>query len=273
VLSVACDGAEEPREMKPFLMARERRRIGRVVIPWLAAAAAILVVSSAVVLQRLKTPKQSPVVATKSMEESAVQASNPQASQPMKQMHEARRAAPSPVASAPAMVRPPVVEAGAAASESKGPEAPTALARKSMESQRMEAGIPASVSAFANSATSQALARAPAASLARPHWRINERGQPERVFGRGEWRPVLPNDIARMEVLAVFGGQVWVGGEKSQVFRSYDDGASWRIVPLPEKLGSTHTITHIRFESAQEITIEAADGATWTSTDGGESWK
>ena len=271
VLGVACDGADEPREMKPFLLAREGRRAWRVVIPSLAAAAAILVVSSAVVMQRLKTPTQSPAVARRT-EERPVEPAAPQPSQPMEQKHEARRVAPSPVASVPATVPSPPVAAGAAASQGKGAEAPTALPRRSIESQSMDAVIPASASAFANTTTSHALARAPAASIARPHWRINEQGQPERAFGQGAWRPVLPNDSARIDVLAVFGGQVWVGGENSQVFRSFDDGTSWRLVPLPEKQGSAHTIAHIRFESAQEITIEAADGATWTSTDGGESW-
>jgi hypothetical protein len=270
VLGMAYGGAEEPREMKLFLLGRERRRIWRVVIPSLAAAAAILVVSSAVVLQWMKAPKPNPVVATRHMEESPVRPAPAQPSQPVKQKHEARRAAPSPVASVPETVPSPAM---AVRSQGKGPEAPTAFARRSMESEKMETGIPASVSAFANTATSKALARAPAASLARPHWRINEQGQPERAFGQGAWHPVLPNDSARMEVLAVYGGEVWVGGEKTQVFHSFDDGVSWRVVPLPEKLGSTHTIAHIRFESAQEITIEAADGATWTSTDGGESWK
>jgi len=146
------------------------------------------------------------------------------------------------------------------------------LTRRSMESQRLDSPIPASATAFANTTTSRTLARSPADSVARPHWRINQEGQPERAFGQGTWRPVLPNDSARMEVLAVFGGQVWVGGEKSEVFRSFDDGTGWRLVPLPEKQGSAHTIAHIRFESAQEITIEASDETTWTTADGGESW-
>lgn len=273
VLGLASSGAEEPREMRPFLLGREERRAWHVVIPWLTAAAAILVVSSAVVLQRLKTPTQNPVVATRRMEERPVQPTPLQRPQPMKQKHEGRPAEQSPDASAPPMILSPSVAAGAAASQGKGPEPPTELARRSKESQRMGAETPASVSAFANTTTSHALAAASAASVTRPHWRINEQGQPERAFGQGTWHPVLPSDGARMEVLAVFGGQVWVGGEKSQVFRSYDDGTSWRLVPLPEKPGSAHTIAHIRFESAQEITIESADGTTWTSTDSGESWK
>ncbi len=76
-----------------------------------------------------------------------------------------------------------------------------------------------------------------------------------------------------MHTLAVFVGEVWVGGENAQVFRSLDNGTSWRIVALPDKDGTNHTIAHIRFNSAQEITIEASDGTAWTTTDGGASWK
>jgi hypothetical protein len=44
-------------------------------------------------------------------------------------------------------------------------------------------------------------------------------------------------------------------------------------VPLPERNGPDHSIAHIRFDSAQEITIDAADGTSWATTDGGDSWK
>jgi photosystem II stability/assembly factor-like uncharacterized protein len=121
--------------------------------------------------------------------------------------------------------------------------------------------------------TTHALASAPANSIARPHWRINENGEPERAFGDGAWQPVLPNGSAKMQTLAVFGGEVWVGGENSQVFRSLDNGTSWRVVALPEKDGTEHTIAHIRFNTALKITIEASDGTTWTTADGGATWK
>jgi photosystem II stability/assembly factor-like uncharacterized protein len=121
--------------------------------------------------------------------------------------------------------------------------------------------------------TAEALERAPAdKSLARPHWRINAQGQVERAFGEGPWTPVMSNVAARMRVVSVFGGEVWVGGEKSLVFRSADGGESWNPVLLPGKGGMEHTILHIRFGSGEEIRIEAADGTTWVSADGGTTW-
>jgi photosystem II stability/assembly factor-like uncharacterized protein len=131
----------------------------------------------------------------------------------------------------------------------------------------------APTAALSNTVTSAALASAPQDSIARPHWRIDQQGHPERSFGDGPWEPVLPNQSARMRVVSIFSGEVWVGGENASVMRSFDSGATWRVVSLPEKDGRQHTIAHIRFESAEAITIEAADGTMWVSSDGGASWK
>jgi hypothetical protein len=128
-------------------------------------------------------------------------------------------------------------------------------------------------SAFANTMTAEALDRAPAdKSLARPHWRINAQGQAERALGGGPWMPVMSNVSAKMRVVSVFGGEVWVGGEKGLVYRSADGGETWEPVLLPEKGGKEHTILHIRFGSGGEIRIEAADGTSWVSEDGGTTW-
>ena len=132
---------------------------------------------------------------------------------------------------------------------------------------------PASVSAFSNTVTAKALASAPTASIVRPHWRLNALGQPERAFGNEVWEQVLPNNSPKMRVLSIYASEVWLGGEKSTVMRSFDNGTTWRVVPLPEKNGKDHAITHIRFENAATIEIEAADGTEWSSLDGGETWK
>jgi photosystem II stability/assembly factor-like uncharacterized protein len=140
-----------------------------------------------------------------------------------------------------------------------------------IEASRMQSA--ASVSAFSNTTTSKALASTSASSIARPHWRINDLGQPERAFRNGPWEQVLPNKSLKMRVLSVYAGEVWVGGEKSMMMRSFDNGTTWRVVPLPEKKGTDHAIAHIRFDGAEAITIEALDGTEWSSHDGGESWK
>jgi hypothetical protein len=265
----------------------------RIAVPLLAAAALIAVVSSLVMRYVVSNPRQSITVA-KNAEVKAIQPAPPVpapqppdsgASTPKEQRRDVRK--PAPMEIAPAVVAPPAPEAPAVAANATQaqPEPAPEAGRSDMETARVPMAKPASppsrlalqapaqASAFANSVTTHALASASAASIARPHWRINEQGQPERAFGGGAWQPVPPSGSAKVHTLAVFGGEVWAGGEKSQVFRSIDNGISWRIVALPEKDGADHTIAHIRINSAQEITIEASDGTSWATTDGGASWK
>ena len=127
--------------------------------------------------------------------------------------------------------------------------------------------------AVTNAAAAQAFGGAQAAPLARPQWRINGQGQPERSFGHGPWQPVFTGETSRMHVVSIIAGEVWVGGENSRIYRSSDQGATWQAVPLPTRDGGGHTIVDIRFKSAQTGTIKAADGTTWTTTDGGNTWK
>jgi len=76
-----------------------------------------------------------------------------------------------------------------------------------------------------------------------------------------------------MHVVAVFGNEVWAGGENQRLFHSSDDGASWNSVTLPAKGSGEHTITHIRFGTPQDGKVEAEDGSSWITTDGGKTWK
>jgi hypothetical protein len=112
-----------------------------------------------------------------------------------------------------------------------------------------------------------------AGGAARPHWRINDAGQVEGSFGDGLWKAVLPGEKSKMRVVSVFDGDVWVGGENSRLYHSTDSGATWKLVTLPEKDGSEHVVIHIRFHSPRSGTVESADGTTWTTSDGGTSWR
>jgi Putative zinc-finger len=126
---------------------------------------------------------------------------------------------------------------------------------------------------FSNAAAANAVGGPQAMSPSRPRWSINEQGQPERAFGDGPWQPILGLAGSKMRVVSIMNGEVWVGGDNSRVYRSSDEGATWQEIPLPAKNGSAHTIVHIRFETAQTGTIDAADGTTWQTADGGNTWK
>jgi photosystem II stability/assembly factor-like uncharacterized protein len=75
-----------------------------------------------------------------------------------------------------------------------------------------------------------------------------------------------------MHVVSVFNGDVWIGGENTRLYHSVDNGSTWVLVTLPQKDGREHVIAHIRFQTSQAGTVEAEDGVTWTTDDGGISW-
>jgi hypothetical protein len=142
---------------------------------------------------------------------------------------------------------------------------PGSIARRSAPSETH--------SAIANLETARALSDNPGSAVsARPHWRIDSSGHAERSFGDGTWQPVLPNEIARMRVVSVFDTEVWIGGENARLYHSSDNGNTWNLVPLPMNNGTYHIIVHIRFQTARTGTVEAADGTSWATVDGGVTW-
>jgi hypothetical protein len=44
-------------------------------------------------------------------------------------------------------------------------------------------------------------------------------------------------------------------------------------VALPEKNGAVRNLAHIQIDSPSDIVIRAEDGTTWTTSNGGASWK
>jgi hypothetical protein len=117
------------------------------------------------------------------------------------------------------------------------------------------------------------LTRAFSAVSVRPQWRINEEGQVERSFGNGVWQEVLDARPSKLRVVSVLRGSVWAGGDKLRLYRSLDNGGTWSAVQLPPKGDAANAITHVRFETPLDGKIDAADGSSWITTDGGITWK
>jgi hypothetical protein len=140
---------------------------------------------------------------------------------------------------------------------------------------------PSAAPAYSNAAQAPALAGVGAAGslagfsgrIARAHWRIDDAGRAERSLGNGAWRPVLSDESAKMRVVSVSGSSVWLGGENLRLYHSEDDGATWRLVPLPNKDTGAHAVTHIRFQGELAGTVDADDGTQWSTVDGGLIWK
>jgi hypothetical protein len=110
-------------------------------------------------------------------------------------------------------------------------------------------------------------------SMPRPHWRIDDNGRLQRSFGDARWQAVLATEASRFRVVSVIGAEVWAGGDNSRLYHSIDNGTSWTAVRLPVKDKSQHSITSIHFQTPQSGIISSEDGTTWTTGDGGKSWK
>jgi hypothetical protein len=117
------------------------------------------------------------------------------------------------------------------------------------------------------------VARAFSGISARPQWRINKAGQVERSFGNGVWQSVLDAGTSKLHVVSFLGGSVWVGGDELLLYRSIDNGVTWSAVQLPPKGRAANAIMRVRFETPLDGKIDATDGSSWFTTDGGITWK
>jgi hypothetical protein len=112
-----------------------------------------------------------------------------------------------------------------------------------------------------------------AAASARPNWRIDSTGAVERTLGEGVWQKVLTDEKTKMRVVSVSNSEVWVGGDNARLYHSADGGDTWSAVMLPVKNGRDHAIAHISFQTRQAGVVQADDGTSWSTADGGVSWK
>jgi hypothetical protein len=265
LLSAATGAASDPvAGLRPFLVHRSARPALRARLTWASIAAGILVVCSAGLVYRQKLElRQRPTIASENapgLPLTTIQKAQSTSDEvPEKRVRKtASSAGPRPLKA----IRSEAAHQSAVAAKavSDGPVTqPSALSQAS--------------SAFANTETAHALSnRSVEASLARPHWRINGAGHAERSFGDEAWQPVLANENTRMRVVSVFDSEVWVGGENTLLYHSSDNGNAWNIVPLPTKNGNNHIIIHVRFQTPLTGTVEAADGTSWTTADGGIKW-
>ncbi len=107
----------------------------------------------------------------------------------------------------------------------------------------------------------------------RPQFRISSAGQLERSTQTGIWVPIPVGQGIRFRVVAISGADVWAGGDHLRLFHSVDGGATWTEVQLPSDADRTHAIVHIRVDTPQKFTVEDDAGSTWSSIDGGSTWR
>jgi hypothetical protein len=290
VLSVAAEAAPlSASGTKPFLLPRSTHKPLRTWLPWASIAAGIIVVCSAGLLYKQKLEfKSRATVANENPPAIPIAAApQPQSTQSAKPAVEPRKTV---TGSTEAKSKAAALANGLIVQKLENQDKSSMALQPELRQQNSTIESPADAkvttdanlarppapparagSAFVSAEPQRATAQASIAGIARPHWRINGNGQVERSFGNEAWEAVLPNESSKMRVISVFNGNVWIGGENTRLYHSVDSGFTWSLVSLPQKDGREH-IAHIRFQSSQAGTVEAADGAFWTTADGGVSW-
>ncbi|MBZ5645640.1 MAG: hypothetical protein LAN37_00280 [Acidobacteriia bacterium] len=101
-------------------------------------------------------------------------------------------------------------------------------------------------------------------------WSISEKGQLQRSSDAGRtWQAVTVERGASFRAVAVVGADVWAGGPAALLYHSSDNGGNWTRQTLP---GSAAAIVSLEFSDAQHGVARTADGAAWSTSDGGQHW-
>lgn len=122
--------------------------------------------------------------------------------------------------------------------------------------------------------TTQPAVRGLIAGIAlRSSFRIADGGQLERSSQSGIWQPVSIAPGVHFRAISVSGTSVWAGGDHLRLYHSADNGVSWTEVHLPASADRSRAVVHIRIDSPQKLTVEDDRGATWSTDDGGATWR
>jgi hypothetical protein len=292
VLSLAASAAPESVTDTALLLPRPMHPRLRTWLPWVAVAAGVVIVTLVLVLHERKQEFKASLENHLSL---AAKATVQPPAQPDKHLQTAIVEAPKPVHNKP--VPAPFAKAtsssqqamdAALAPEYRQPSNGLETIPQNPSVTGVTAGAlpaaatpPAQASPVAPARSAPAFAMSKALGLTetrsvnavRPHWRINSSGQVERSIRDSSWQPVLLNEKSMMRVVAVFGNDVWVGGEALRLYHSSDNGTTWSLISLPDKMSGERAITHIGFQTQQAGSVEADDGSSWTTVDGGKTWK
>ncbi len=135
----------------------------------------------------------------------------------------------------------------------------------------------ASSAEVANHALLETAASAPAGlmpDLKAPKWSLSEDGLPQRSFDSGAtWEKVQVDHRSGFRALSAAGVDVWVGGRGGLLYHSADMGLHWvRIIPVSNESTLAADITRIDFADPLHGNVTTADGETWNTSNGGNTW-
>jgi hypothetical protein len=107
-------------------------------------------------------------------------------------------------------------------------------------------------------------------------WELAPNGAVRRSLDSGKtWQSVsVGGKGAAFRAVFSSGSQVWVGGTAGVLYHSTDSGLTWaQVVPAADGQTLKTGISHIEFSDPQNGSIWAANGETWLTADGGQTWR
>lgn len=172
-----------------------------------------------------------------------------------------------------APARTPALRAGALSSSALGgPGMFSGAIEKSQPAEISAAPARADADSFAASSSLSVSAMAPSLhESAAPAWRVAD-GKLMKSSGQSQWEDAYPVSSSAMEFSFVNarGNDVWAGGSHASLIHSRDGGQTWETVRLGDN--ASGTITSI-IAGTMSMQVKTSDNQTWTSADGGKTWK
>ena len=159
--------------------------------------------------------------------------------------------------------------------ESQNPQAKVAGAPLASDTIATEAAAPAGSTPERQTiflSRSQPLARPAVLS---PRWSVSAAGAVQRSLDGGRsWKDVAVADGVTFRAVASLGPDVWAGGSGGALFHSADGGDHWpRVRVQANNRELSGDIVRIEFSDSAHGVVFTSTGETWTTSDGGLSWR
>jgi hypothetical protein len=106
-------------------------------------------------------------------------------------------------------------------------------------------------------------------------WKLSPDGSPLRSTDDARsWQVIPVQPGVHFRVVNTIGDEVWLGGSAGELFHSSDRGETWsKVEPAYAGAKLNSDIAGIAFRDAQNGALKTADGQTWTTSDGGKTWR
>ena len=112
-------------------------------------------------------------------------------------------------------------------------------------------------------------------AMPQAQWTITADGMLQRSLDSGRsWEIVPVGSTSGFRAIFSADSDVWVGGKAGALYHSSDSGQTWKqVTPSSKGEKLAADISHIEFSDPANGSISVVNGATWLTSDGGQTWR